>query len=336
MKRLALLIGGLVLAVAVPVLAPGSAAADPQQTAETAAPVAAPAAAAPAPEAAGPEYSPLGAKACMRCHDENEPYPVLSILRTPHAQMADPRTPFAQHQCESCHGASPNHMQAPKPGQLRTAPTVDYGPRQPSPVEVQNKQCLTCHENKLRMHWRGSEHEARGVGCVSCHNIHTQHDKVREKATQPFVCFTCHSQQRAESYMPSRHPIVQAKVVCSNCHNPHGSSGPKLLIKGTLNETCYTCHADKRGPLLWEHAPVREDCSNCHVPHGSVQPRLLKARAPWLCQECHNEAGHPSVLYSGTGVPPVGAVAQILAKGCLNCHSQVHGSNSPSGSHFTR
>jgi DmsE family decaheme c-type cytochrome len=285
---------------------------------------------------AEPEYNPLGAKACMRCHDENEPWPVLSMLRTPHAQIADPRTPFAQHQCESCHGASPQHMEAPKPGQLRAPLTVDYGPRQPSPAAVQNRQCLTCHENKLRMHWQGSEHEVRGVGCVSCHQMHTQHDKVREKATQPAVCFTCHKQQRAEAYMPSHHPIVQGQVVCMNCHNPHGSSGPKMLIKNTVNETCYTCHADKRGPFLWEHPPAREDCRNCHVPHGAVQPRLLRARPPYLCEECHEEGGHPSTERSGTGIPPNPGVAQIVLKACLNCHVNVHGSNHPSGPRFNR
>jgi predicted CXXCH cytochrome family protein len=53
------------------------------------------------------------------------------------------------------------------------------------------------------------------------------------------------------------------------------------LLEATVNDTCYQCHAEKRGPFLWEHAPVREDCTNCHSPHGSTQPSLLKARTPW-------------------------------------------------------
>ena len=32
------------------------------------------------------------------------------------------------------------------------------------------------------------------------------------------------------------------------------------LKKDTVNDTCYTCHADQRGPFLWEHQPVSEDC----------------------------------------------------------------------------
>ena len=72
---------------------------------------------------AEPEFNPLGAKACMRCHDENDPWPVLSILKTPHGVAGDSHTPFAAHACESCHGASPQHMEAPAKGQLRISPT---------------------------------------------------------------------------------------------------------------------------------------------------------------------------------------------------------------------
>jgi DmsE family decaheme c-type cytochrome len=109
-----------------------------------------------------------------------------------------------------------------------------------------------------------------------------------------------------------------------------------MLVKATVNETCYTCHAEKRGPFLWEHPPAREDCTNCHTPHGSIHTPLLKARAPWLCQQCHLAPMHPSTAYSGTGVPPRGAAQQILANSCMNCHSQVHGTNHPSGPRNTR
>jgi DmsE family decaheme c-type cytochrome len=161
---------------------------------------------------------------------------------------------------------------------------------------------------------------------------------VRIKATQFEVCGSCHKTQRAQINYPSHHPIKEGKVVCSSCHEPHGSVGPNMLVKATVNETCYTCHTEKRGPLLWEHPPVREDCTNCHTPHGSVNAPLLKARAPWLCQQCHDAQFHPSTLYSGTGLPPPtgNAAQQLLARSCLNCHTQVHGSNHPSGPRWTR
>jgi hypothetical protein len=66
---------------------------------------------------------------------------------------------------------------------------------------------------------------------------------------------------------------------------------------------------------------------------------MLKARAPFLCQQCHLAQFHPSTAYSGTGLPgdaiPSGA-QQLLGKNCMNCHSQVHGSNHPSGVRKTR
>ena len=74
------------------------------------------------------------------------------------------------------------------------------------------------------------------------------------------------------------------------------------MVKDTVNETCYTCHAEKRGPFLWEHSPVVDDCTNCHTPHGSTKPALLKARVPWLCQECHS-GDHGAAINSGANLP---------------------------------
>jgi len=131
-------------------------------------------------------------------------------------------------------------------------------------------------------------------------------------------------------------------VVCADCHNPHGSPGPKALKEYTVNETCYNCHADKRGPLLWEHPPVRDDCLNCHTPHGSTQARLLKERPPYLCQNCHDSTFHPGEPYSGQNTAgrtfgaTITAKFQLLGRGCLNCHSQIHGSNNPAGAVLLR
>jgi DmsE family decaheme c-type cytochrome len=135
--------------------------------------------------------------------------------------------------------------------------------------------------------------------------------------------------QAAAFWKPSRHPLREGKMACTSCHSPHGSTAPASLVRNTVNETCTGCHSEKRGPFLWEHQPVTEDCHNCHDPHGSVQPSLLKARAPFLCQQCHEAAGHPSSPATPQGLP--GRSAFLLGGACLNCHSQVHGSNHPSG-----
>jgi predicted CXXCH cytochrome family protein len=74
--------------------------------------------------------------------------------------------------------------------------------------------------------------------------------KVLNPLTQPNVCASCHKSELAQIHRFSRHPVLEGKVTCSNCHNVHGSDGPKLLVKETVNQTCYTCHAEKRGPFL--------------------------------------------------------------------------------------
>jgi DmsE family decaheme c-type cytochrome len=303
----------------------------------------------PAPVQAPPgTYTTNAVQTCLRqCHDKT---PVTLILQTPHAVKGDARTPFAQHQCETCHGASPEHVAVSG----NPVSVVFKGPKA-SPVAERNARCLTCHEAGLRTHWSGSQHESRGIACNDCHNIHATDQKVLRKATQADVCFTCHKTQRAQTRRVSTHPLAltslasTAKMACSDCHNPHGSPGPRMLVKSSVNETCFTCHAEKRGPFLWEHAPVADDCTNCHTPHGSSNAPLLKARAPWLCQECHS-GDHGAQVNSGAnlavggvttlnGVQQPGAAtprAQASARACLNCHVLVHGSNHPAGAKFQR
>ncbi|MDH3469061.1 MAG: DmsE family decaheme c-type cytochrome [Gammaproteobacteria bacterium] len=275
-------------------------------------------------------------RVCTKCHDESEEKPILAILKTKHAMMADKRTPFADEACITCHGPSEEHLVKPPEGEKPALPDITFKEEAPISSTKKNEVCLSCHESGLRLHWKGSQHEFRGLACSSCHNVHVDQDPTLVRLTQPETCFNCHKEQRAQAYRPSRHPIREGKVVCSDCHNPHGSTGPKQLAKNSVNETCYACHYEKRGPFLWEHAPARDDCTNCHKPHGSIHPALLKNRGPWLCQQCHLAQFHPSTAYSGTGIPPRGAAQQLLGKNCLNCHSQVHGSNHPSGIRLTR
>jgi DmsE family decaheme c-type cytochrome len=290
-------------------------------------------------------YAPEGAKRCLTCHNVPELSP---ILQSPHAVEGDPRTPFAQHGCESCHGPSPEHLKSPI-----SEPSVVFHGKFAAPPAVQNQVCLSCHESGLRMNWQGSAHDNNDVTCISCHTIHVRKDPILVKVSEPEKCFTCHAEQRAESFKYSHHPIREGKVVCSDCHNPHGSPGPELLKEFTVNETCYNCHADKRGPMLWEHQPVRDNCLNCHTPHGSNQPRLMKEQMAFLCSSCHSAEANQSggAFGGGHGIPLAGRgpmrpgfnqgsvfynEAPMSQRGCLNCHSQVHGSNSPSGAFFIR
>jgi DmsE family decaheme c-type cytochrome len=292
-----------------------------------------------------------GAEPCMRCHPKE--FQSFAASKMGVIFLKSPRNDKEALACEACHGPAAAHVASA--GQQRLPSFVAF--RKKDPASQRNTACLQCHETSAlpRTNWTGSPHESRGVVCSDCHSIHAPDQKVLNKATQAEACFACHKAQRAQTRRISTHPLAVTslasapKMVCSDCHNPHGSNGPKLLVKNSVNETCYTCHAERRGPFLWEHAPVVDDCTNCHTPHGSANAPLLKARAPWLCQECHS-GDHGNQVNSGAnlaggnvttinGMQQPGAAAprvQMGSRACLNCHVLIHGSNHPAGAKFQR
>ena len=296
------------------------------------------------------KYSDKGADTCIRCHDEDEVYPVFDIFKTKHGQQDDKNSPFAGLQCEACHGPGVagaaamqevldkgGHVGKVRPGQKRP-PILNFGDKSDETISKQNGMCLNCHEDKDHIDWKGSIHQTGNIACANCHTIHAAKDPVLIRKTQPDVCFKCHKRERTEFYKPSSHPVRFGQMGCTDCHKTHGTIADKLLKKPTLNQSCYTCHAEKRGPLIWEHAPVSEDCSICHTAHGSIHSPLLSKRAPMLCQQCHAPAGHPSIAPNSSNLPGGSGSSQafLLSSGCINCHSQVHGSNHPSGAKLMR
>jgi DmsE family decaheme c-type cytochrome len=198
-------------------------------------------------------------------------------------------------------------------------------------VEDNNGICLGCHEKGGRNYWSGSTHESRAVACTECHTVMKSVSRKANLKTEfePETCFQCHKDRRAQFFRSSHMPMREGKMVCSSCHNPHGSATDAMLIESSINATCYRCHAEKRGPFLFEHTPVRENCANCHDPHGSVNENLLKVSRPRLCGECHT-IDHGSVIAGGP------RTEFGFSRACQNCHSKVHGTNHPSGALFQR
>jgi len=281
------------------------------------------------------EFTRSGADSCLLCHGESSEFPATPIFDTPHAARLDADAPFAQLQCETCHGPSEAHARAERHGEF-VEPALVFGMKSPNSAGQQNKVCIGCHENHGRLGWFGSRHEASGVSCASCHQVHRPRDRVFDSLAQQEACFTCHEKRRADTFKASSHPLRFGEMSCSSCHDPHNGSNDFLLQESSVNETCYTCHAEKRGPFLWEHAPASENCALCHRPHGSNHQELLTKLPPLLCQQCHSAAGHPDVAY---GVDDIGnnfSNRFLLSRACLNCHSQVHGSNHPSGATLHR
>jgi DmsE family decaheme c-type cytochrome len=278
---------------------------------------------APAP-AKGKRHGPLvqasyvGSKVCLGCHtavDEQFGHTLMGRLLKQ-----------GKLQCESCHGPASEHVRLG--GGRGVGGIMSMEADDPRSTEEKNAICLGCHERGARAYWEGSVHQTRGLACVNCHTIMKAVSRKYQLKTafEPDTCFQCHKDRRAQMFRSSHMPMREGKIVCTDCHNPHGSVTESLLKKDSINDVCYTCHAEKRGPFLFEHEPVRENCLNCHDPHGSVNEYSLKLSRPRLCMECH------SLHETGSGPNDV----HSNGRACQNCHTEVHGSNSPGGGALMR
>jgi DmsE family decaheme c-type cytochrome len=290
---------------------------------------------------------------CTRCHDAEDDYPVLDIAKTRHGGAAK----TSGMTCTSCHGESESHVNKPANATERPRPDRVFGKKGANtPADHRAGACLACHAADRHLaFWESGRHKKNDVACDSCHVIHEAKNTPLRKdnpSITPFVttsrqlqyetCTVCHKQIRSQLLKPSHHPIVEGKLNCTSCHNPHGALSHAMVKDESVNQLCTGCHADKRGPYMQEHPPVEESCLTCHNSHGSIHNKLLSERVPNLCQDCHDASRHPGSFYSGNqgfGSTATGAPnTRLVARGCLNCHTNIHGSNAPAmrGKFFLR
>ena len=269
----------------------------------------------------GFEATYIGSKVCLGCHSA-----VAATYAT--TLMGRLQRTGKSLECETCHGPGSAHAKAG--GGRGVGGIISYRANDLSrTAEENNAICLGCHERGERAYWQGSVHEVRGLACTNCHTIMRAVSAQNQLKTafQPDTCFQCHKDRRAQMYRSSHMPVREGKVVCADCHNPHGSTTEALLRQDSINDNCYTCHAEKRGPYLFEHAPVRENCLNCHDAHGSINEFSLKMSRPRLCFECH-AIGHGETTGPNSNF--------TMGRSCQNCHTMIHGSNSPAGAALQR
>jgi predicted CXXCH cytochrome family protein len=221
---------------------------------------------------------------------------------------------------------------------------------------VGNKACYECHTNITRI-FPSSPHariHTPGVamkdqtGCESCHGPGSKHIAagggrgrfILNPGKDPNTCLVCHLQTHAEFSLPQRHPVLEGKLNCVQCHDPHGAEIMKAagtgLAMARLNQTCGQCHREQAKPHVYEHEAMREGCTACHVPHGSVNAKMLIERDLNLCLKCHAQVqGAPA------GQVVIGTVNHTTF-GFLNhgacwsggCHSAIHGSNVSPNFHY--
>jgi len=305
-------------------------------------------------------------KDCQQCHRVI----VASFALDTHGKSAKFLHDSRAAKCEVCHSNSEKHAES----STKTTSRGDVGNPGKWTGAQANESCLQCHAmDRTHFSWKGGKHDRSDMSCLSCHNVHHVkllgrllaslvdtpeqeaaeiiNTKLPEKMLASFTveetCLSCHKEQRKALFQRSTHFFrtensvptrkgqllngqpVGMKVTCTSCHDPHGGEGRKMLQASNTNQLCYQCHADKRGPLLWEHAPVRENCLTCHTPHGSNNVNLLTTRTHLLCQQCHIHMLWRHQTVAGFDI-------FTFNKGCVNCHTQIHGSNHPAGKAFAR
>jgi DmsE family decaheme c-type cytochrome len=263
----------------------------------------------------------VGSETCLGCHED------AAEALGPHDSQGFAK--LTSHGCEACHG--PGSIHADDPDVEANRPTM----KGRSAAE-KSAICQDCHDGRGQFFWSGSTHETRGLACTDCHSVHAAKSEKAQLAASNAMeqCFSCHKNVRADLWKNSHHPIREGKISCADCHNPHGTQTARMVVGESVNELCYSCHAEKRGPFIWEHAPVRESCLNCHTPHGSNHIKLQKTSVPYICQQCHSNTRHPGTIYDNTKLPtpdnPSTASNRIFNRACLDCHAAIHGSNHPS------
>ena len=268
----------------------------------------------------------IGSETCKGCHADQ----ATKLEHTLHGKLLGTKLAKGDLQprgCEACHGPGSKHLED------LTNPTFNIRFTKKSPLSATQKNtvCLQCHQRGNRILWAGSPHESRDLACVTCHLVHSPKSEKGQlqKATQTDLCSQCHQVRDMQFQRTSHMPAKEGKLTCTSCHNPHGTTTEKLIREVSINELCTRCHADKRGPFLWEHPPVLENCLNCHQAHGSNNAPLLKVKMPRLCQQCHIPNRHQTQPY------PVNE-RRVFNRSCVNCHNNIHGSNHPSGVFFHR
>ena len=284
------------------------------------------------------EYA--GAEKCMACHEDQ-----AAALKTgAHSRSFKAGAPTAPYGCQKCHAETkanlgceachgPGKAHADADGDKTKITSIAS-----LKMQDQTAVCSSCHFRTKHALWAGSQHDQRNVGCTSCHSVHSpKGDKQLKASSEMALCAGCHRAIVNKQLKFNHMAVREDKLSCSNCHNVHGTSNVKLLkVGGTVAESCVSCHAEKRGPMLWEHAPVTENCATCHDPHGSNNIRMLVAKEPFLCQRCHVTSRHPPTVYEGFTLNNSTNADKIFGRSCAGCHQSIHGSNAPSGKAFLR
>ncbi len=267
----------------------------------------------------------VGDETCSWCHEERS----VAFSGNIHARLSV----GGDNTCEACHGPGSMHAEEGDPDLI-------YHPSKDHSITEKNR-CNNCHRSGTMDSFGGLAHSEVAEGCGDCHQVHSEKRHLLKKE-DPGLCFDCHLDTRAEFRLPSHHPVAEGLIRCYDCHAVHGGT-VKFAVDHGDRELCFSCHASKEGPFIFEHEPVNEDCGACHNPHGTVADNLLIQNEPFLCLSCHAMHFHTGLTgFEGDFIAPVhpergglssrDGMKQAFLTKCTQCHSEIHGSDLPAQS----
>jgi hypothetical protein len=165
-------------------------------------------------------------------------------------------------ECEACHGKV----------------TTEHPP-EPIPIKADTQFCGECHTTTLG-EWRLTGHATADVGCMDCHDPHSQGPLFE---VPDDMCINCH-EESMEAYLEDLH--VQKGIGCVDCHalvippDPMPEDGivPTGHAFNITPATCVACHTDALHAGF--HLPGYEEGAKVANGNGELEvtdtPTLLE------------------------------------------------------------
>jgi predicted CXXCH cytochrome family protein len=228
---------------------------------------------------------------CNKCHTTNGATNLALDTAGYFSVSASAKKYYQDVQCEACHGPGAAHISSPDETQPLASIHADT-------AAVNG--CATCHtgvHNPFVDQWRQSLHGA-----------------VEPAANNNAACAGCHSGQGALARFDTKVNYTEKTsttwepIVCSVCHDPHGSSNPHQLrypiaTPDLTTNLCMQCHYRRA-------APDPTSSRGAHSPQG---PMLL-GEAGWVPPNFQYAATQQASTHGSLANPNL----------CVTCHMEAY------------
>jgi predicted CXXCH cytochrome family protein len=238
----------------------------------------------------GKAAQPTGHRAIRSLKQENEPSKMISETCLSCHSGKEEHNNFRRGEhwrnnvgCTDCHAA---HEPLPGPSKPGSHTLIADSPGRRIDTAVlrllkdnETSLCLGCHTEQKAQFTMPFHHKVLEgiIKCSDCHNPHGGFENKQQRLTTgtDAACNKCHTDKQGPFVF--EHSPVRVEG-CAICHQPHGSSNPKLLTRSHVFQLCIECHTNAHQLVL------REDGEGAPAPpgfHNLTQERIRN------CTTCH-------------------------------------------------